>query len=225
MQDHSFFGQRFVWTKFGVESGQPILDIIARKEIERRTNGGTFLWGIGNNIGQSIRALMKLARPEVIFSPIASPPRLCDETPEQVFAWTKAETIDGRPYAIPAGSVVLSRGGNNKRVHFALVCHSHEPLQPKETAPVLYAKSLRNLVSGRQVGSSQVTSVVEATLPHQSGRGYPVAMQLRLAEPYFVRLHTPIPVPCRVRNGLSTPAGREKALRGLRNAMVTHAKN
>ena len=36
------------WTRMQAESGQNIEVIIARKELERRTGGGLFFWGVGN---------------------------------------------------------------------------------------------------------------------------------------------------------------------------------
>lgn len=184
----------FVWTKFGTEAGEPIEQIFARKERERRANGGTFLWGIGNNVGPSIRALANGRLPEVLFSPIASPARRCDQTPEAIARWTAAETLEGDCFEIPLGSIVTSRWSNNKRQHFALVCYSETPLGPISSDHRIHAKSLRNLVSGRQVGSSQVTSVVERVVGQGIGRSYPIAMRIALAAPYFVRLLNPVPL-------------------------------
>ena len=44
----------FCWTRFGGEAGEPIEQILFRKEQERLANGGVFLWGIGNAVGPSI---------------------------------------------------------------------------------------------------------------------------------------------------------------------------
>lgn len=218
MQVRDSIGPRFVWTKFGVEAGQPIADIVARKEIERRANGGIFLWGIGNNVGHAINMLAQLQAPEVIFSPIASAPRPCDQSSESVVAWTEAENIDGEPFSIPDGSVVTSRGGIRKNCHFALVCYSQDPLCLDNSNEQLYAGSLRNLVSGRQVGSSQVTSVV-STQYSQTGRTYTVAMKLRLVAPYFVRLRTPVAVSQRVHRRLNNALVRESAMVELRSSI------
>ncbi|HMJ89620.1 MAG TPA: hypothetical protein VK530_07370 [Candidatus Acidoferrum sp.] len=184
----------FVWTKFGTESGEPIEEIFARKEKERCANGGIFLWGIGNNVGPSIRALATARSPQVLFSPIASPARQCDQSPTAIARWTAAETLDGDFFEIPAGSNVTSRWSRNKRQHYALVCYSASPLKPIAGTERVHAQSLRNLVSGRQVGSSQVTSVVERVAGAESGRSYPIVMQIALAAPYFVRLLNPVPL-------------------------------
>jgi hypothetical protein len=185
----------FVWTKFGTESGEPIEHIFARKEEERCANGGVFLWGIGNNVGPSIRALARDRSPEVVFSPISSPARRCDQSPEMVARWTAAQTLDGECFEIPMGTTVISRWGPNKRQHFALVCYSETPLTGTSENQRIHAQSLRNLVSGRQVGNSQVTSVVERVHGHEVGRSYPITMRIALIAPYFVRLLNPVPLP------------------------------
>jgi hypothetical protein len=105
-----------------------------------------------------------------------------------VVRWTSAESLDGEYYEIPKASVVTSRWTENKRHHFALVCYSDIPLQPGNGTQHVYVDSLRNLVSGKRVGSSQVTSVVERFDCDRTGRAYPVALRIKLVAPYFVRL-------------------------------------
>jgi hypothetical protein len=49
--------------------------------------------------------------------------------------------------------------------------------------------SLRNLVSGRKLGASQVTAVVERTPDAAEGTSnYNVSMRARLVHPFFVKL-------------------------------------
>jgi hypothetical protein len=49
--------------------------------------------------------------------------------------------------------------------------------------------SLRNLVSGRKVGASQVTAIVERTLDAAENTSqYSVSMRARLVPPFFVKL-------------------------------------
>ena len=181
----------FVWTKVGVEAGENLEDILDRKERERIANKGTFLWGIGNNVGASLRVLASRCAPEILFSPIRSAPRGCDSDPETVFRWTRAETLDGLPFSLPLGTVVTSRGYPRKRFHYAIVCFSSEPLR-FETVGRIYAGSLRNLVSGRRIGGSQVTCVVERDTTQDIGREYRVAMRLNTVFPHFVRLSAPV---------------------------------
>ena len=74
--------EAFCWTKFGVEAGEPPLSIFQRKELERRRNGGIFLWGIGQSIGPSLPDLLRVTpSPEVLFSPIRTPAAAHDVSP------------------------------------------------------------------------------------------------------------------------------------------------
>jgi len=184
----------FVWTKFGTEAGERVPSIIGRKETERRSNGGLFLWGVGNNVGTSIKLLEKFGTPEVLFSPIASAPRACDVSPSKVVAWTAAETLEGVPFEIPIGSMVTSRAGTLRKCHFALVCYSDSELRLTDSAGKICSSALRNLASGKHVGSSQVTSVVKNSPQGEIGRVYPIAMRIKLRTPYFIRLCDPVPI-------------------------------
>ena len=171
-------------------------EILARKERERRANGGLFLWGIGNAVGPGMRELLRRSSdPSVLFSPIKSRPRAADASPPRVAAWTAAETMDGQPYELPSGSVVTSRLDRDqpKASHYALVCRVERPLQPEEAGLSLDFCGLRNLTTGSCLGSSQVTAVVETTgdICGADRDRYPVAWRARLAWPYFVRLHEP----------------------------------
>ena len=133
----------------------------------------------------------------MLFSPIASPARSCDEAPGAVVRWTSAESLDGGYYEIPKACAVTSRWTENKRHHFALVCYSAIPLQPGNGDQHVYVDSLRNLISGKKVGSSQVTSVVERIDCGRTGRAYSVALRIKLVAPYFVRLLNPAPLRAR----------------------------
>lgn len=188
----------FCWTRFGTESGEAIDDILARKERERISNAGIFLWGIGNSIGPAIRELVRSVQgPRVVFSPMRSKPKAIDVAPESLLTWTAATTLDGQEWAIPAGSRVISRGSSEgsrkKSLHYALVCRSSVPLaQAGEMADIAY-EELVNLQSGNKLGHSQVTAVV-----HRAGTAvsaptlYPASFSAELVYPYFVRLHSPL---------------------------------
>jgi hypothetical protein len=182
----------FVWTKFGTEAGETVPDIFRRKENERRAGRGLFLWGLGNNVGASIRLLPKDPTPEVLFSPIVSKPRPCDVSTQGVVEWTHAETLEGEAYKLPVGSLVTSRGGPRKRFHFALVCYSDHDITLLDSTAQIRASTLRNFASGNQVGSSQVTSVVARRGQSTDGRVYSVALRVELRAPYFVRLSHPV---------------------------------
>lgn len=187
----------FCWTKFGVEAGEPVVGILARKERERAENGGTFLWGIGTSVRPSLEALLpEVPEPDVLFSPMRSRPAPRDVEPDGVVAWRSATGLDGRAFEIPQASLVTSRTSARK-THFALVCHSGRPLpvsgKPEGgDAPWVDDLTLRNLLTGRPVGSSQVTSVVRPVSAAGSRR-YRVAFRAQLRAPYLLVLSDPEP--------------------------------
>jgi hypothetical protein len=188
----------FCWTRFGTEAAQEISQIIERKEEERQFGSGVFLWGIGNAVGPSILELLRVsACPQVLFSSIKSAPKSIDVNPPTVVAWTDAFGLDGEPFVLPERALVTSRFDptSPKRVHYALVCHSKDPLTLSPNGASLQFSALRNLVTKRRLGASQVTAVVEHEDGHPSdSESYRIAIQARLVAPYFIRLHQPIPL-------------------------------
>ncbi len=120
--------ERFCWTRFGVEAGASVDRILERKEIERQGNHGLFYWGVGNPVGPGMREMIRqVTCPEVLFSPIAGPPRPADASPTYVVAWTQGETLWGDAHPVPDHSLVTSRhtGPSDGRAHYALVCLSN----------------------------------------------------------------------------------------------------
>jgi hypothetical protein len=180
----------FCWTRFGTEAGEPIGSILQRKEIERLANGGIFYWGVGNSVAPGIASLLqRVARPELLFSPIKSRPRPEDVAPQRVVRWREAISIAGDRITLPETVRVTSR---ESRSHYALVCSCTEPLEVA-TLGRLHFSDLRNLGSGQPLGSSQVTAVVAHQLDAGAHRddGYLISLRAFLVEPYFVRLAAP----------------------------------
>lgn len=211
----------FCWTKFGTEAGEATQSIFERKELERKRNGGIFLWGIGTSIRPSIAALLRETdSPEVIFSPMKSPASRKDTSPERLVLWSTAETYDGLDYKIPEHSLVTSRASADhaRSAHFALVCESLQSISPKPDqgdTPPLCLDDLRNLRTGSILGASQVTSVVRClsgNVPNESASLYPVAVRARLVYPYFVRLTGALPIPDSLR---LDRVGSEASLRAM----------
>jgi hypothetical protein len=182
----------FCWTKFGVEAGETVESILCRKEAERQRNGGVFLWGIGNSIAPSIPPLLAhQVRPRVVFTPMLSAPAVEDVVPAQVFQWVSATAADGQAYRLPEHTTVTSgqRRGSMPTRHFALVCQSATELRLCGDSDVWIDDALvRNLRSGRQVGGSQVTSVVARVAGPPARARYRVEFMANLIEPYLVRL-------------------------------------
>jgi hypothetical protein len=187
----------FCWTRFGFEAGQSPSSIVARKERERESNGGLFLWGIGNAVAAAVSQLLRASPdPAVLFSPIRSRPRTVDVTPEAVVAWTQARGLDGRSFELPPSSMVTSRyPRKGKKGHYALVCYSADPLVAGAPGIEVSFSCLANLISGKPLAASQVTAVVRRRPVHYDpGPHYAVAMKARLVRPYFLWLTGPVAI-------------------------------
>jgi hypothetical protein len=186
----------FCWTRMGTEAGETLESILSRKELERQATGGLFLWGIGNSIGEAVDALARRVRePEVLFSCTKTHARPIDVTPDRRVVWTGAVTTLGQRYHLPRGTRVMGGVVNGRRLppRYALVCASERPLDVADHGSLRFS-GLRNLVSGRPVGASQVTAVVERSdeASVASGTTYLVRLRARLVSPYFVRLTDPV---------------------------------
>lgn len=187
----------FCWTKFGAEAGEQPDSIRQRKEQERKSNDGLFLWGIGNSVGKAIAHLAGIeSQPFIIFSPIRTKPRKIDESPSGTVVWTEAHTLDGSQWQIPSGSLVTSRSesanGKPKDAHYALVCYSKTSLLETRLSGEIVSSLLTNLMTGSAVGFSQVTSVVKRVGTSGSrGPSYSIGFSAVLHYPYFIRLSRP----------------------------------
>jgi hypothetical protein len=184
----------FCWTRFGPEAGESFIDILARKEEERKAGAGIFFWGIGSAVGGAVDELMAyIDEPEVLFSPIASAPRHVDVSPKHVVRWSAGESFSGETMRLPEHVCVTSRWEPERptAARYALVCGSNRPLRLEDHGE-LSIGSLRNLRSGAPIGASQVTAVVcrDASQPG-CGRAYPVALRASLVSPYVLRLSSP----------------------------------
>jgi hypothetical protein len=190
--------QHFCWTRFGTEAAQSVQQILDRKEQERQANGGMFFWGIGNAVGPSMKELLRRnPSPQVLFSPIKSPARTEDAEPSVVVAWTSAETLFGDPFRLPERSLVTSRfdPDSPRGSHYALVCFSDQQLRVASAKEDIVFENLRNILTGRPIGASQVTSVVERVPGTCRGsRTYEVSIRAWLVEPFLIRLHDPLPL-------------------------------
>jgi hypothetical protein len=188
----------FCWTRFGPEAGEGIGGIMARKERERRANGGLFTWGVGNSVAPGITELLRHPGiPEVLFSPIRARPRRIDLAPNLVVRWRAATTLAGRritlqdTFTVTSGVHSLESAG----AHYALVCSTEAPLTHSDGGQLRFSE-LRNLQSGKPLGPSQVTAVVRRLSDQAapSGSVYVVALRARLTDPYFLRLEEPEPI-------------------------------
>lgn len=206
------FPESFVWTRYGTEAGEPSAMILRRKERERAAAGGLFLWGIGNSIAPGVRHLLSdcsRREPVVVFSPMRSPAKHDDVSPATVMKWRLALGLDRKEWAMPRQSLVTSRMSQSgrKRCHYALVCRRHEPIVADPQGIRFSMRSLRNVGSGKQIGASQVTSVVRRVEPPGTGE-YVAVLVAALVYPFVLELHDPVELdrtdayPRRAKHGL-----------------------
>jgi hypothetical protein len=180
----------FVWTKIKDDSGQGVRAILNRKELERQA-GNTFWWGIGESKETQVRHLLaRDACSEVVFSEMPSRAHVRDSNPEGVLLWDKYVTSTGTE-RLPPHVIVISRAhqknGRRKEVYYALVCENPLGILRSGGGSV-ESCTLRN-PSGKRVGSSQITAVVERMPRNGTGLIYPITARAVLAAPYyFVRL-------------------------------------
>ncbi len=196
----------FVWTRMQSEAGQGLERIIARKEMERRLNGGVFLWGVGNAPARAMKglALAGTSMP-VVFSRMLSKPRAVDSDPEEVVAWTTILMPDGSTRPLPTASIVTSRR-SGRTVHHALHCTSMVPLLLREHQTMDASRYVNYGPDGREVGASQVTALVIHD-PRKDGgpaRTYPVSMSADLTCGMWTRLLDPVVVTDEVRMAIDS---------------------
>jgi hypothetical protein len=181
------------------EAGQPLTAIVQRKELERRANGGVFMWGVGNAPPAAVLALARAEVPiPVYFSIMKSRPKSVDMAPARTLAWRTYIDAHGLPRPLPADSVVTSRGDSAagaKRVHYALMCSSSTPLRLSLDGPPLFDHGAFCNVggTGAPVGASQVTALLRRCRPSASDAAdYAVNLRATLSSSYWVKLTDPI---------------------------------
>lgn len=189
----------FCWTKMGSEAGQPLADIVRRKELERQAGGGVFAWGIGNSVGPAIKHAKlaeRIAELDTLFTPMKTAAKVVDASPTSVVLWRGYQADDGRLQPLPEHMLVTSRGqsgtGQDKRGHYALICRSRRSLLAQAGEIAIDHRAVCNLVSANPVGASQVTSVVRYRRSESHEATYPVLFRAKLFDAAFVRLALPV---------------------------------
>jgi hypothetical protein len=183
----------FVFTKPGVEAGESLAAIVARKESERIAGQGTFWWGVGTSLGASLQRAAHDAGgtlPIIFLShkrPIS--PKQRDATPQRVVSWTKWQDRSGLNHTVPAFANVTSRWDQTKQAHYALVCHSEDPIKFDPNGPEFDATLCRTALD-KVPGSSQVTALVRGPLDVQTHKNgsYRIVFRAVLKHPWQARL-------------------------------------
>jgi hypothetical protein len=188
------------------EAGQPLDFIVARKELERRAGDGLFFWGVGNPPNRNAHALARLKQEvDVVFSVMKTPPKGVDANPSGVLLWRKFLDAEGVQRDLPPNALITSRSETStgkKRVHYALMCHSDSPLVLGDFGafdPTAY-KNFGD--KGAQIGSSQVTALVQLEGQGFGRSEYKINLRAKLTEAYWVRLLDPVEIAATGRNQL-----------------------
>lgn len=185
------------WTRMQAEAGQGLERIMARKELERQANGGTFLWGVGNAPGAEPARLAREDVPvDVVFSVMKSRPKAQDANVSDLNVWRGYVDQFGRERQLPIGTLVTSRAGDHSatpRAHYALMCRSERALGIGDLGP-FDPTAFRNVGGrGAPVGASQVTALLRATGSTPSAAaGYRANFRASLTGGYWVRLTDPV---------------------------------
>lgn len=196
LSPHRFKNEYVCWSRMQAEAGQCLDAIIARKEIERRAGGGSFLWGVGNAPSVVAKAFARALVPvRIVFSIMRSRPKAVDAAPGRTMAWRRYIDAHGVYRPLPTHALVTSRGdsaGGAKHNHYALMCRSDTPLELRRGESFDPA-SFRNIGgAGGRVGASQVTALLRRVGESAGASKYEVNLTAWLADSYWVRLIDPV---------------------------------
>lgn len=184
------------WSRMQADAGEPLEVIVARKEAERRAGDGLFFWGVGNAPARAIAGLAQVQqRVDAIFSVMKSKPKLADTVPSELYVWRRFIDLNGIVRPLPSGSLVTSRGdirGGVKRRHYALVCHSADPVVLGDFGS-FYPSAYRNVGgTGAPIGASQVTALLKPCAVETAVSDYRINMRAVLTGSYWVKLADPV---------------------------------
>jgi hypothetical protein len=179
------------------EAGQQLKAIIARKELERQAGEGLFVWGVGNAPGRMVSLLARLGKQvDAIFSVMKTKPSAADVRPVTLLVWRSFVDVHGIVRPLPDHTLVTSRGhvsGGRKRSHYALMCHSADPIALGDHGPFDPA-AYRNAGSGAPVGASQVTALLKRCTREKRETNYRISFRAKLTGGYWVKLADPIEI-------------------------------
>ena len=152
-------------TKFGPESGETTDEILARKELERRSGVGAhknaFWWGVAERgTAQSIQTLMSQhGGNTVLFSAIKGQKPPNNGSATDALVWRKYRMLGGDilqdiPKHVLITSAAVTKGGTTRTKHFALVCNSSVPLKMGGRAFRFSNSHYKNLSKDGKLGTS-----------------------------------------------------------------------
>lgn len=196
-------------TKFGPESGETADEILARKDLERRSGSrahkNEFWWGIGERgTAQSINRLISQHGANVVlFCAIKSQKLPENESASDVLVWRKYSVLGGGelhdiPKHVLITSAAVTKSGRIRRTHFALACNSSGPIELGGRAFRFSNSHYNNLSKDGKPGKSAraqrtTTALVRSTSSPISGAECDTIIDFSadLCAPYCVELSDP----------------------------------
>jgi hypothetical protein len=197
-------------TKFGPESGETAKEILARKDLERRSGVGghknEFWWGVGERgTAQAIQTLISQHGGNIVlFAAIKDqkPPNKGSAT--DALVWRKYRMLGGDilqdiPKHVLITSAAVTKGGTTRTKHFALVCSSRVPLKIGGRAFRFSNPHYKNLSKDGKLGKSvrgqrTTSALVRWTSSPISGAECDslIDFSAALCTPYCVELFDPM---------------------------------
>jgi hypothetical protein len=196
-------------TKFGPELGETAKEIIARKDLERRSgiraHKNEFWWGIGEKgTAQSVNNLIsQYNATSVLFSAIKNeePPK--NGSSSDAFVWRKYrmlgnDVLHDIPKHVLITSAAVTKSGIVRTTHFALICNSSIPIimggHVFRFANRHYKKVSKDGTLGKPArGQRTTTALVRWTTSPISGAECDslIDFSAQLCAPYCVELSDP----------------------------------
>jgi len=175
----------------GQDAGQPLDEIIIRKEAERKTRG-EFWWGLGTALGPHVEKVARLngGTLPLLFSEALGNQKQAPN--ENIYVWNGWQSVrKGRYRTYDSGSIpkhALVLGGNPDRPYYSLVCRCDTELVLGNHGPFDPAQC--RTTKGIRPGVSQRAALLTGQVKHPQGL-YRIAVSAHLVVPWFVRLTYP----------------------------------
>ena len=200
-------------TKFGPELGETAKEIVARKDLERRSGAGAhkneFWWGVGKkNTAQAIQTLISQHGGNIIlFSAIKDQKAPKNASATDALVWRKYRILGGDilqdiPKHVLITSAALTKSGTIRMKHFALVCNSSVPLKMGGRVFRFSNAHYKNLSKEGKLGKSAkgqrtTAALVRWTSSPISGAACDSLIDFSAAfcTPYCVELFDPMRIP------------------------------
>jgi hypothetical protein len=229
-------------TKFGPESGETAKEILARKELERRSgvsaHKNEFWWGVGEKgTAQSIQTLISHHGGKVVlFSAIKDQKLPNKGSATDALVWRKYRVLGGDilqdiPKHVLITSAAVTKAGTTRTKHFALVCNSSVPLKIGGRAFRFSNSHYKNLSKDGKLGKSArgqrtTAALVRWTNSPISGAECDSVIDFcaDLCAPYCVELFDPVRISLSVVAKLNQQIASGLGIRQWRLAMATNRR-